>query len=76
METVIFYRHAEKLEQELFKIQNNHSNLKTELLIVFIHKSLNFSGKYGYVRKICLDVREKSVKCQGILVCPVCMNPE
>ena len=63
------------LNKNFFKIQNNHSNLKTELLTVFIHKSLNFSGKYGYVREIWLDVSEKSGKCQGILFCPVCMNP-
>ena len=75
MNTVIYYRHAEKLEQELFKIQNKHSNLKTKLFTVFIHKGLSFSGEYGYVREIWLGVREKSGKCQGILFCPVCMNP-
>ena len=75
MKTIIYHRHAEKLEQEPFKIQNNLSNLKTEPLTVFIHQGLNFFGKYGCVREIWLGVREKSGKCQGILFCPVCMNP-
>ena len=35
----------------------------------------SFSGEYSYVREIWIGVREKSGKCQGILFCPVCMNP-
>ena len=41
-------------------------------------KGLNkssFSNEYSYVREILNGVREKSGSCQGILFCPVCMNP-
>ena len=51
-----------------------------ELLTVAIHKGLNkktsFYTKYVYVREIWIGVREKSGKCQGILFCLACMNPE
>ena len=30
----------------------------------------------SYVREIWSGVSEKSGKCQGILFCPVCMNPD
>ena len=30
---------------------------------------------YSYVREIRNAVREKSGKRQGILICPICMNP-
>ena len=57
-----------------------HSKLKTELFTVAVHKGLNknqvsptrtvMSGKFGLVSG------KKSGKCQGILFCPVCMNPD
>ena len=43
-----------------------------------MHKGLNnakFHRVYGFVREIWTAVREKSGKCQGILFCPICMNP-
>ena len=52
--------------------------MKTELFTVAKHKvwiKPSFSSEYSYVREIWIGVREKSGKCQGILFCPVCMNP-
>ena len=37
----IYYRHTEKLQQKVCKIQNYHSKLKTELSTVAVHKCLN-----------------------------------
>ena len=62
--------HTEKLEQNLSRNKNNHSNVKTENRAVDSHfsygkhKDLNkknkFPRKYGCVREIWIGVREMS----------------
>ena len=52
-----------------FKNSNLSLNRETELF------TEAFSDQYSYVRETWIGVREKSGNCQGILFCPVCMNP-
>ena len=72
-------KESNKQKTNKIKIQNN-SILVTELFTAAIYALVgiksSFSAKYGYVREIWIAVREKSGKCQGILFCPVCMNPD
>ena len=55
-----------------FKI---HSKLKTELFIVAIHKGLNKNQVSPTSKVMSGKFVLASGKCQGILFCPVCMNP-
>ena len=77
--TYLFALNMQKSVKNLCKFQNNHFKLKTELFTVSIHKGLNETEFHQRVW-LCqgnFDLRQgKSGKCQGILFCPVCMNPE